>query len=246
MNARGVMAPMAIARLTKALLLLALALVAFITLRDVQRRHPERLPWTPLSLAAPIGPFTATKITRLIEDAPRCRRLLRYAGAAFTALPPITGPRCGYADGVRLHPGLGARLEPAALAVACPVAAALFVWEREIVRPAALRHFGTAVTRIDHFGSFNCRRIAGSANWSEHATADAIDIAGFRLADGRRVRVLGDWAGPSKKSAFLRDIRDGACGVFATVLSPDYNAAHADHLHLDHAARGMRGGQVCR
>lgn len=246
MKARGVVAPMAIARLTKALLLLALALVAFITLRDMQRRHPERLPWTPLSLAAPIGPFTAAKITRLTEDAPACRRLLRYAGAAFTTLPPITGPRCGYADGVRLQPGPGARFGPDAPAVACPVAAALLVWEREIVRPAALRHFGTAVTRIDHVGSFNCRRIAGSANMSEHATADAIDIAGFRLADGRRVRVLGDWAGPSPKAAFLRDVRDGACGVFATVLSPDYNAAHADHLHLDHAARGMRGGQVCR
>lgn len=238
MTARGVWA-----RMIKALLLLALALVAFIFVRDVQRRHPERLPWTPLSLAAPIGPFTAAKITRLTRDAPRCKRLLRYAGAAFTTLPPITGPGCGYADGVRLQPGRGARLEPAGVAVACPVAAALLVWEREIVRPAALRHFGTAVTRIEHVGSFNCRRIAGSAAMSEHATADAIDIAGFRLADGRRIRVLGDWAGPSAKSAFLRDIRDGACGVFATVLSPDYNAAHADHLHLDHAARG---GQVCR
>ena len=237
---------MALSRLTKALLLFALAFVAFIFVRDLQRRHPERLPWTPLSLAAPVGPFTVAKIGALAEDAPACRRLLANAGASFTALPAITGPRCGYADGVRLHPGPGARFGPDAPAIACPVAAALLVWEREIVRPAARRNFGVAVARIEHVGSFNCRRIAGSANWSEHATADAIDIAGFRLADGRRIRVLGDWAGPPARAAFLREVRDGACGVFATVLSPDYNAAHADHLHFDQAARGRRGGQFCR
>ena len=114
------------------------------------------------------------------------------------------------------------------------------------MRPAALRHFGAPVANIAHFGSFNCRRIAGSSGWSEHATADAIDIAGFTLKGGRRIRVLGDWQGTPAEQAFLRDVRDGACGVFATVLSPDYNAAHADHFHVDQAARGKAGGQFCR
>jgi hypothetical protein len=58
--------------------------------------------------------------------------------------------------------------------------------------------------------------------------------------------VLRDWSGGGDKAAFLRNVRDGACDVFATTLSPDYNAAHRDHLHLDQALRGRTGGRLCR
>ena len=70
-----------------------------------------------------------------------------------------------------------------------------------------------------------------------------IDIAGFVLEDGRRISVLRDWNDDEEERRFLRVVRDGACGVFATVLSPDYNAAHADHFHFDQAARWSG---VCR
>ena len=235
-------------RLTLIVLLLALGFVAAITACDSVRRHPTRFPWTPLSLSAPIGPFTGTKLAMLADDAPQCQRLLVEAGVSFTPLPPVSRPQCGYADAVMLGPGgaLPTRWQPGGLAVACPVAAALLVWEREVVRPAALRHFGKPVEAIEHFGSFSCRRIEGSSGWSEHATADAIDIAGFRLRGGGRVRVRGDWNGQPKDAAFLHEVRDGACRVFATVLSPDYNDAHADHLHFDQAARGKMGRQFCR
>lgn len=239
---------MRLPRLVPLIAVLALLLVGVIVIRDQQRRHPERLPWTPLSLSRPVGPFTGGKITALTANADQCRQLLREAGAAFTPVPPNVGAQCGYADGVTLLPGgsLASRFVPQKLATACPVAAALLVWEREIVGPAAQRHFGKNVVAVEHFGSFNCRRIAGSPNWSEHATADAIDIAGFRLAGGRRVRVLAGWTGKPDEAAFLRDVRDGACRLFATTLSPDYNAAHADHLHLDQAVRVGMGGSVCR
>ena len=239
---------MRLPRLIPLVAVLALLLVGVILVNDHQRRHPERLPWTPLSLARPIGPFTGTKLSGLTKNADVCRQLLRDSGVAFTPLPPVVGAQCGYADGVTLLAGgsLATRFQPAALGTACPVAAALVVWEREIVRPAAQRYFGKAITEIEHFGSFNCRRIAGRDAWSEHATADAIDVAGFRLADGRRVRVLAGWVGKPDEAAFLREVRDGACRLFATTLSPDYNAAHADHFHLDQAQRGMAGGSVCR
>jgi len=81
------------------------------------------------------------------------------------------------------------------------------------------------------------------ASWSEHATADAVDIAAFRLADGTRITLVGDWDDRGSKARFLRDVRDGACGLFSTVLSPDYNAAHRDHFHLDQAERMWR---ACR
>ena len=215
------------------------------------RGRPQDLPWTPLDLGAPIGMFTGAKLAALGRDFPQCRAKLDAAGVRYTALPPRRdGAQCGYDDGVRFTAG-GARqigFRPASLGVACPVAAALSVWEWQVVQPAAQRHFGSRVTAIDHFGSYSCRRIYGrdTGTWSEHATADAVDIAGFRLADGRRITVVGDWTGSGDKAAFLREIRDGACRLFATTLSPDYNAAHRDHLHLDQADRGAMGWRACR
>jgi hypothetical protein len=76
---------------------------------------------------------------------------------------------------------------------------------------------------------------------SQHATANALDVAAFRLSDGRTVRVREDWNDPGERGAFLHAVRDGACSVFAVTLSPDYNAAHHDHLHLD-----MGRGPFCR
>ena len=214
------------------------------------RGRPQDVPWAPLDLGQPIGLFTGRKLTALTEDFPQCRALLDRAGVRYTVLPPRKGEgQCGYADGVRRTGGARKiAFAPAGLGVACPVAAALAMWEWDIVQPAAERHFGARVATSDHFGSYSCRRIAGShsSNWSEHSTADAVDIAGFRLTDGTRVTVARDWKGDDPKAAFLREVRDGACQLFATTLSPDYNAAHADHLHLDQANRGSMGWRACR
>lgn len=228
-------------------ILLALVFLAWATLRG----RPQDLPWTPLDLAAPVGMFTGRKITALTEDFPACRAALARAGVAYTALPPRSGEgQCGYADGVRFAAGGARRIAftPAGLGVACPVAAGLAVWEWEVVQPAAERILGSRVEAVEHFGSYSCRRIYGrdAGNWSEHSTADAVDIAGFRLADGRRITVARDWQGDDPPARFLRAVRDGACDLFATTLSPDYNAAHADHLHLDQASRGAMGWRACR
>ncbi len=214
------------------------------------RGRPQDVPWAPLDLGQPIGLFTGRKLTALTEDFPQCRALLDRAGVRYTVLPPRKGEgQCGYADGVRLTGGSRQiAFAPAGLGVACPVAAALSMWEWDIVQPAAERHFGVRVATIDHFGSYSCRRIYGrdAGNWSEHSTADAVDIAGFRLTDGTRITVARDWKGAEAKAAFLHEVRNGACQLFATTLSPDYNAAHADHLHLDQANRGAGGWRACR
>lgn len=214
------------------------------------RGRPQDLPWTPLDLAQPVGLFTGRKLTALTDDAPLCRRLLDRAGVRHAALPPRRDGQCGYDDAVRLRSG-GARsiaLSPGEPGVSCAVAASLAMFEWDVVAPAAQRHFGAEVSRIEHFGSYSCRRLYGrdKGRWSEHATADAIDIAGFRLSDGTRISVARDWRGEGAKAAFLREVRDGACGLFATVLSPDYNAAHRDHFHLDQANRGTMGWRACR
>jgi hypothetical protein len=223
----------------------ALALIAY------ARRAPQDMPWTALDLAQPIGLFTGRKLAALADDAPRCRALLDRAGITYAWLPPRGRAQCGYSHAVRLNTdgALGIGWQPADLGISCPVAAALAVWEWEVVQPAALAHLGSRVTRIEHYGSYSCRRIYGrgeGAAWSEHATANAVDIAAFRLVDGSRVTVHRDWNGTPGQAAFLRAVRDGACRLFATTLSPDYNAVHADHLHLDQAARGQAGWRACR
>lgn len=214
------------------------------------RGRPQDLPWTALDLGEPAGLFTGPKIAALGADFPRCRALLERAGVRFTTLPPRREGQCGYADGVRPDAGgaLVLGFEPAGLGMACPVAAGLAMWEWHVVQPAAQRLFGTPVTAVRHFGSYSCRRLYGreAGAFSEHATADAIDIAGFVLADGRTISVARDWRGNGDAATFLRTVRNGACDVFATVLSPDYNAAHRDHFHLDQARRGAWGGRACR
>lgn len=241
------------ARVTRALKIavaLLLALAAAFALYAWARANPEDLPWTPLDLADPVGAFTGRKLAGLTQDFAECRILLDRAGVRYTALPPREGEQCGYDDAVRFRPGGSRRigLAPADVGASCAVMAALTLWEWNVVQPAAQRHFGARVERIEHYGSFNCRRMYGRSegSWSEHSTADAIDIAAFVLSDGTRVSIVGDWDERGAKAAFLRDVRDGACDLFATVLSPDYNEAHRDHFHLDQAERGEMGWRACR
>ena len=233
-----------------ALVLVLLAFVAFL-LWGYARNHPEDLPWTELDLGQPIGAFTGRKLAALREEPEQCRALLRRAGIRFNALPARrVSDQCGYDDAVRFTGGGALRIgyRPSDVGTSCAVAAGLALWEWHVVQPAALEHLGTRVAAIDHFGSYSCRRIYGRSegSWSEHATANALDIAAFRLADGRRISVVGDWEGEGARGRFLREVRDGACRLFATVLSPDYNEAHRDHLHLDQASRGKMGWRGCR
>ncbi|OYY79748.1 MAG: extensin [Sphingomonas sp. 28-62-20] len=236
-------------RWLRRLLLLAIvagvALVAFAALRP----PPQDLPWTPLRLDQPIGLFTGRKIAALTGQRSACLALLRATGIAFEPAPPRGEDRCRVADAVRIDPRQAMlALSPATVRPSCPVAVGLIAWQTEVVQPAAFRLLGEPVARLEHFGSYSCRRLYGRSTgaWSEHATADAIDISGFVLRDGRRVSVRGDWHDSGKKGAFLHAVRDGGCRVFATVLSPDYNAAHADHLHMDQADRGGMGWRACR
>ena len=234
-------------------ILLVLGLLGFLglLLYGHARRHPEDVPWTRLDLGRPIGAFTGRKLAALAGKAETCRALLDRAGIRYTALPARSADaQCGYDGAIRFRSGgaLAIGWRPADLGTACPVAAGLALWEWHVVQPAALRHFGAKVASIDHFGSYSCRRLYGreTGGWSEHASANAVDIAGFRLEDGRRITVVGEWSGDGPKSRFLRDVRDGACRLFATTLSPDYNKAHRDHLHLDQAGRGALGWRACR
>jgi hypothetical protein len=123
----------------------------------------------------------------------------------------------------------------------CAVAARLYAWEKQIVVPAARRYLGRDVVEILHFGSYSCRPIRGRRSMSEHATANAFDISGFKLADRRVISLKRHWNGTGAEAQFLREVRDGLCDWFNATLSPDYNADHADHFHVD-----MGWWQTCR
>lgn len=166
-----------------------------------------------------------------------CLSDLSAASVRFRALPDReTGPGCGIYGAVQLL-DIGVPVT-GLTAVRCGAARAFGAWVREDVAPAAARAFGAGLARIDTAGSYACRNVVGSSGnagrRSGHAVANAIDVAGFRLRDGRRIAVLGGWGGEDETTrAFLREVRRAACRRFGTVLSPDYNAAHADHLHLE-------------
>lgn len=230
--------------LDRALLWLLLAGALFVAARAWLAAHPQHNPWAPLDLRDPPGWATQRKLAALRDDVDGCRAVLERSGVAFAVLDPAGEGACLRDDRTVLR---DAPLSPAPPPATCPVVAGFALWLQRGVQPAAEELLGARVARIEHLGAYSCRRLYGrdAGAWSEHATGNAIDIAGFVLDDGRRLTLLGGWNGDdAEEAAFLRRARDEACAIFGTVLSPDYNAAHADHFHFDQAARGFGG--LCR
>jgi hypothetical protein len=170
-------------------------------------------------------------------DARQCFAKLQAQSVAFTPLPDRTfGGGCSALNSVKL---LDIGVPATNLgAMTCTLAANFAAWARYGVQPAARAVLGAEIVRIDTFGTYNCRPIAGSAKLSEHAHSNAIDIAAFVLDDGRRITVEQGWSGDRKTQQFLKIVHASACKRFNTVLSPDYNAAHRDHLHFDMGGKG--------
>jgi len=219
---------------------------------------PQDLPWTPLDLDRPIGAATEAKVAdfqlartaapeEVMAQTEACMQTLREAGVRVErAEDTDDGQFCQVQGAVRITGGDVTPLSPSVI-MQCPLAVRYVIWDRQVLRPAAREVYGTDVARVENYGTYSCRRIYGqtdvSARPSEHARANALDVAAVRLRDGRTVRVLEDWPPEGTQgeagARFLRRVRDGACRVFSTVLSPDYNEAHANHLHLDGAPNSL-------
>jgi hypothetical protein len=226
------------ARLPRPGLIFALGL-AFAACAPLQRFGPGR----GLGGTTPLGLAPASRLAEAARQPAQCYELLQQEGAVFTpARDQAEGGFCEVRNALLLQPS-PARLSPARPMMTCGLAAAFLMWERLAVEPAAREILGSELRQIDHYGVYACRRVNGQAEGraSAHAQADAIDVAGFRLADGRRISVEADWAAAGPEGRFLRRVRDDACRVFGTVLSPDYNALHANHLHLEGGGRGPCG-----
>jgi hypothetical protein len=157
--------------------------------------------------------------------------------------PPVSQPppRLGPAQGDPVATVGPVAVRPAAT-LACPIVSVLDRWLAESVQPAAMRWFGARVVEIKQISAYSCRGMNGnpSAHISEHAFGNALDIAAFMLADGRRITVKDGWHGMPEEQGFLRDVEAAACQQFNTVLAPGSNAYHYDHIHVDLMRRASR------
>ncbi|QEL10213.1 extensin family protein [Kushneria phosphatilytica] len=213
--------------------------------RDVPRRYN---PFAPLHVDDPPSLLTRIKRERIAHDPKACRATLEQARrAGEVAYRAVGSPSIGQCQ---LHHAVRIRSTSVdfnhSFLASCPLAVAWLRFERHQLQPAARDLFDAPVRHVIHYGSFACRNIyhRKDARRSAHATAEALDIAAFRLADGTSVSVQKNWAKHSdddRRSRFLHRIHEGACQEFSTVLGPGYNAAHANHFHL-----GVDGFSVCR
>ncbi|MBA3942630.1 MAG: extensin-like protein [Sphingopyxis sp.] len=209
------------------------------------RAHPEHVPGARFELAHPQGWATQRKLVGLARDDAACFAAFDREGAGYLRRPAIGTGACRASQRMILTSNRYApTMRPAGAAPGCAVTAALVLWDRDVVQPLAQKHFGQKVVEVENLGSYNCRKIAGEQSQSQHSTANAIDISAFVLADGTRISLINDWDDRDTRSVFLHEVRDGSCDLFSTVLSPDHNAAHANHFHFDLAAR-TAGWSVC-
>ena len=171
------------------------------------------------------------------RETAQCHADLRNQGVAFRVLPDKDfGNGCGLYGAVQLT-DIGVPVT-GITAMRCGEARAFAGWIRNAVVPATYQLLGSELARVEGMGTYACRNVVGTGNRGDrrsgHALANAVDVGGFVLKDGRRVTLLNDWTSPDPRvRQFWTTIRASACRRFGTVLSPDYNAAHRNHLHLE-------------
>ena len=201
---------------------------------------PRHNPFAPIDLTDKLGLGTHAKLERARTHREVCFSALDSAGILYTPLEDEPkGKKCGLRNALTLD----RTLTPysATLSMTCAETAALYTWERHVARPAAVDILGSPLARIETYGSYACRNIAGSGRLSEHAHANAVDISGFRLEDGRLIDVKTHWKQGGPEAKFLKRVHKGGCDIFSVTLGPDYNAAHRDHFHFD-----MGNGRTCK
>lgn len=200
------------------------------------------------AVQAPRPAAQTAALTRSVSGQ-QCLSELGQAGVNFTPLPDrYLEQGCSNVGTVQLAslPADQSMLRVNNLGpVTCEVSNALAAWARFGADRAARQLLGSPIRSIETMGSYSCRNVAGTNRRSAHSTGAAVDISGFVLEDGRRISVQNGWNGgtPAEKE-FLRVVQRSACKRFATVLGPEYNAAHRDHFHFEGVAGSGTG--FCR
>ncbi len=159
-------------------------------------------------------------------------------------LPPLrAGGQCGERSPLAVTGVLAnGRMVPVSGGVEtdCGMASALPEWIGAIDSYVLARE-DTRIAEVLVGTSYMCRNVdsATGGNLSFHGLADALDVVGFRLEDGRTVTVEAGWGDAlSPEGRLLRFAHGAACANFTTVLGPEANADHRDHLHVDLGCHG--------
>ena len=150
-----------------------------------------------------------------------CLKVLEEKNASFSPLGNMQDKEpCEIENAVRIE-GFSTTKLSGPLTFSCMTALSLANWFEDI-----------CAKQVTHMGSYNCRTIRCSNMMSQHSFGSAVDIASI---NGASLRF--DWQDEGEKGEYLRYSATAACDFFSNVLTPDYNAAHQDHFHLD---RGFR------
>ncbi|WP_027349452.1 extensin family protein [Halotalea alkalilenta] len=225
--------------------LIAVLLLAGLTPLIERWLPPGYDPFAPLSIDDPPTVVTRFKLSRLAGDPDGCLAVLERAREAqwiSFSLPGDSSGQCPLSSPVRVQ-GFGSVALSSSFLASCPLALSSAMFVAQVAIPEAQSRLDSPLARIDHLGSYACRNVyhREQGRLSEHATADALDVSGFRLGDGRELAVLRGWGRDDEAGAFLHTLFERSCSYFGNSIGPDYNAAHANHFHL-----GMRGFGICR
>lgn len=158
------------------------------------------------------------------------------------AIGPVPGRgACGIDQAVRVTSVSGIALSQQPT-IDCATAKALNTWVREGVIPAVGRK-GGGLAQVNVVAHYVCRSRNNrpGAKLSEHSFGHAVDVAGIVLKDGTKLTVLNDWRA---SNGIIKAMHRTACGPFGTVLGPNSDGYHKDHLHVDTAR--YRSGSYCR
>ena len=167
--------------------------------------------------------------------------------ATFKPLPVLVGPgECGAADAVLLESvtlpdETKVVLTPPAT-LRCTMAEQMALWLREDVLPAAVL-LGAPMRALEDYDSYECRgqNHVHGATLSEHGRANALDLRGFKLANGRTVELTD----VNVDKEWRESLRASACARFHTVLGPGSDSNHESHIHVDLAER-HNGYKICQ
>jgi hypothetical protein len=168
-------------------------------------------------------------------QASACRTALTEEIAIAPTIPDIHDPGgCGGSDLVRLEaivlPNKHRVAVTPAATLRCSMATAIADWVRADIVPLTEK-LGSEISGLDNFDSYECRgfnRIPG-AHLSEHGRANALDVRAFKLADGRAISLTDRTVSREMRESVLHSV----CARFMTVLGPDSDWYHEDHIHLD-------------
>ena len=145
-----------------------------------------------------------------------CFRELTLENVRYERLGDMREGICLVKDAVRIDAFLNTKMS-GPVVLNCKTALATQKWFGEI-----------NAKNVTHFGTFNCRTMRGSGVMSEHSFGNAIDISSINGSS-----VKHHWEEKSDRGAYIRKAALLACDYFSNSITPDHNALHHDHLHLD-------------